>query len=528
MTPKEALQKGNAALKAGDGVAAAGYFRAVLARAPRHAAALKALRKLEGAPAQSPVTQSEIQNLIGLLNQNKLSEAEQMATELIRRAPEMSGLYNIRGLALGNQGKSEAALASFRKATVIDPRNYEALNNLGLKLKETGDLAGARKALEKALAINPAQVQARFNLGVVLVELDAFDEARGALERVVAEMPDLALGWFELGKLKALLGDRAGAEADLRRAIAGDPALIGAYTALAGVIRFEAADPLIAAMADLAKGEQSDGLERAALAFALGKAFEDAGAIDRSYRYYALGNDIQKGFGTYSDADTKAEFAEMKAAFASHTPALQSKVVKPRPIFITGMNRSGTSLVEQILAMHSKVHGMGEMDAVGDFAARHKPANFRYIGLIRRVFPEAPIICLDREARDLCFSNFKASVASTGHMYSYDQRDLAQYYLHHRDLMAHWHRVYGDSLYRLSYERLTQDPEPEIRSLLAYLGLEWEDQVMEFHTSSRAVRTLSQSQVRNRINTGSVGAWRRFESHLEPMLEILAKGGISD
>ena len=154
------------------------------------------------------------------------------------------------------------------------------------------------------------------------------------------------------------------------------------------------------------------------------------------------------------------------------------------------------------------------------------PANFKYIGLIRKLFPDAPVICLEREARDLCFSNYKAAVESTGHMYSYDQRELARYYLMHRDLMDHWHAVFGDGLYRLSYEKLTKAPETEIRAMLAYAGLDWEDAVMSFHQSNRAVKTLSQSQVRNAINRGSVGAWRKFESHLSPMLEELAKGGV--
>jgi len=560
MTQKHMLHLANKALKAGDAGAAAGYFRAVLAKMPRHAAALKGLKKLEGRAGMAPVSGAEIEAVIAQLSAADFAGAEATAQALIRRAPDLSGLYNIRGLAQGGQARDQAALGSFRKAFQLDGRNYEALNNLGLKLRETGQPHEARKALQKAIAIKPGYAQALFNLGTVLVVLAEYDAAETALRAAIDAMPGLATAWCELGKLQALRGFDAAAAESLREAIRLDRGLVGAYGALASVVRFEASDAVIGAMVRLVEDGSISGLELAALCFALGKAFEDAGAIDRSFGYYALGNQTQRRFASYNEVAQKAEFGAIKAAFGAPAPAIVAKAAKPQPIFIVGMNRSGTTLVEQILAGHARVGTCGELEDFSRFAAAHDhdlaavtdrelhrfrsgylaglrhhthaqfaidkmPANFKYIGLIRRLFPTAPIICLDRAPQDLCFSNYKASVESTGHMYSYDQRDLARYYLMHRDLMAHWDGLFGTGLYQLSYEALTQSPEAEIRALLVHVGLAWDPDVMNFHTAHRVVKTLSQSQVRRAVNQGSVGAWRKFESHLGPMLEELAKGG---
>ncbi|MCB1366611.1 MAG: sulfotransferase [Rhodobacteraceae bacterium] len=558
MTPKDALRIADKALAAGDTATALKHYRAVLARLPRHAAALKGMRRIERLGGLAPVTPDDYSRLVACLQSEDFTRTEAMADALILRDPNLPGLYNVRGLAQSSLGRDTAALASFRKAVALDPLMPEAAGNLGQKLRETGDPGAALLVLEPVARAHPNHVQVQFNLATIYEALDRLDDAEARFDKAVALAPGMAAAWLERGKLHALRGRREAAIGDLERSIALDPTRPDPYIALIRLQKIQQAKPLVSALEGLA-GQGRGALEEAQICFALGKAYEDMADYARAFDWYARGNDLQKTCAPYDEAATRALFDELKAAPLS--PLVDAPLQAQRPVFITGMNRSGTSLVEQILASHSMVHGGGEISVLGDLAAplrgRHgdldrgeatslaatycaaiaaksdlpfvtdkMPANFRWIGLIRRILPEARIILVERDVRDVCFSNFKASFESAGHMYAYDQQSLARYYAIYADLVAHWKAVFGDALFVLKYEDLVADPEPVIRRLLGFIGLDWEDQVMEFHRSGRAVRTLSQAQVTSPIYDSSINAWRNFEPYLGPMLDELAAAGL--
>ena len=228
------------------------------------------------------------------------------------------------------------------------------------------------------------------------------------------------------------------------------------------------------------------------------------------------------------------------------------------PIFVLGMPRSGTTLVEQVLASHSRVFGAGELELLESAVAAHgsteippsidsftrirdayrqglaklgvaeafvtdkMPLNFRWIGYICTALPEARIVHVQRDARATCWSCFKHYFSSRGNGFASDLRDVARYYRLYADLMAFWHDRFPGRIHDLSYEALTEHQEDQTRSLLAYLGLDWEDACLAFHLAERSVQTASATQVRQRLYQGSSEAWRRYEAHLGPMLEVLA------
>ncbi len=563
MTPKEILNLAQQAVEAGDLTRAAQFYRQVLASAPKHAKALKGLRKVERlAPTNArSVDQNDVSQALSLIQSGSFKSADILLNDLIERAPTLPVLFNLRAIALSNLSNNDGALASFETAVALEPANGEYRNNLALKLKETGQTDKAVKQLQTVIRRYPNYAEAHFNLGTVYDARDDFEQAERSFQTAVRLQPNFELAWRELGKLLATHGQRARAADCLHKAIALSPDSYFAYVALVKIEKPSADSVITHKLVDFARAGILTGLDLAVVCFALGKIFEDNADYARSFAYYEQGNALQRAFGDYSIASTGAEFQSLQRIYTggSDTAVAQNRHTVPQPIFIVGMNRSGTSLIEQMLACHSDVHGGGELETINDLAqdinagqampdadairtfARaylshigtisdrlfftdKMPSNFKWIGLIRAAFPTAPIIYMRREARDLCFSNFKASFGVTGHMYVYDQVELAAFHNMFGDLMDHWLRVHGDTILTLDYEALIDDTEAQARRVLAFCGLDWQDEVLNFHQSARAVRTLSQDQVRAPIYRTSLGAWENYAPYLAPLLKTLDAG----
>lgn len=302
--------------------------------------------------------------------------------------------------------------------------------------------------------------------------------------------------------------------------------------------------------------------DRMQLSFALGKAHDDIGNHDKAFSYLLDGNRLRKQELKYDISSARASFTKIKATFSENVPALNvgnepNGAEGQRPIFILGMPRSGTTLVEQILASHSQVYGAGELRLLGPLVNTIKwsatqlssgqlesirksyssglteigasepyitdkmPLNFQWIGFIFTAIPGAKIVHVKRDARATCWSNFKHYFSGKGNGFANDLQDVAEYYKMYIDLMAFWHQKFPGRIYYLNYEALTEHQEEETRKLLYYVGLDWEDQCLEFHETKRTVRTASATQVRQKMYQGSSEEWRNYEKHLEPMVELL-------
>ena len=308
--------------------------------------------------------------------------------------------------------------------------------------------------------------------------------------------------------------------------------------------------------------------DRIHLYFALGKVYGDVDQYDRCFNCLEKGNRLRsKQLGYTIDKD-RILFAKIKELFSAESLALNAEGdsdTSIQPFFIIGMPRSGTSLVEQILASHSKVHGAGELEAMARLAfpiisgqsnedsneeailSRRKieslhngyletltslnvpetiivdkmPGNFRFVGLILSAFPNAKIIHLDRDPIATCWSIYKHFFSSKGNGYAYDMDNLAEYYRLYRGLMSFWRGLFPKGIYELSYEDLTENQEEQSRKLLEFCELDWEEQCLNFYQTKRAVRTASSVQVRQKMYKGSSEAWRKYESHLQPLINGL-------
>jgi tetratricopeptide (TPR) repeat protein len=436
---------------------------------------------------------------------------------------------------------------------------------------QSGRTAEALKLWKNALAIDPDFPEAAVNLANHYQQTGKAQEAASLYRRVIANHPEQVAAKYLLGNLLKAQGKIDKAEVIYRQIMTQQPDYTQAHFTFAGIHRYaDAGDPHIGAMLKLYQRPSLGPDRKIHLAFALAKAFEDVGDYSRAFEYLQAGNAIRaREFEYRIDGDADM-VANIMTTFDAESLA-QVKVdaeSSGKPIFIIGMPRSGTSLVEKILASHPDVHGGGErhefyslgarlfldpekryqynalasypapaferlgreyVEQIGrlDPAARRitdkLPMNFLMMGLIRLALPNARIIHCSRDARDTCLSIYKMNFTTANYRFAYELKSVARFYKLYEDLMAHWREVFPGGFYEVSYESLTAEPEPEIRSLLAACDLDFHQDCLQFHRSAGMVTTASAVQVRRPIYTSSVGLWRKYGDALAPLLEELGE-----
>lgn len=470
---------------------------------------------------------------------------------------------NLAGAHLGHSdarrdaGDPAGAMDSLAAALELHPGRPELLINLGNLQAETGDAAAAVTSFRAATEAMPGNAEIHNNLGNALIELDDADAALASFRRAVELDPGFAVAHNNLAMAQSNAGDADAALASVREALRLRPDYAEAQFNLSQLTDLDDDDPDLAAMRAGVDAPGLDDTARTYLCFALAKAELALGHVEAGMARLIEGNALRKRALGYDIAGDERLFQAIETYFdGAADPPIAAASAVPRPVFILGMPRSGTTLVEQIVAAHADVHGAGELDALGravaasgwdrgtargdvmaavrdtyldDIARRTSapvitdkmPANFKWIGFIRAALPEARIVHLRRDPAAVCWSNFKTFFTSAGMGQAFDLEDIARYHKLHDRLMASWHDRFPGAVFELDYERLTENPEAEARRLLGHLDLPWDDAVLDFHRARRVVRTASQMQVRREIYTGSSEEWRAYADRLKPMLDIL-------
>jgi tetratricopeptide (TPR) repeat protein len=385
------------------------------------------------------------------------------------------------------------------------------------------------ECLQQALTITPENAEVWMRLGVTLASLDQTQEALAALNRALALAPENAEPYLTISALK----------------------------------KYQTTDPEIADMKALfaaRKNEKSIGMY---LGFGLGKALEDIGNYSDAFEHWDWANRIRRQDFTYSINTDRTLFKRIRSTFnPQYLDTYRGyQDYKSTPIFVVGMLRSGTTLIEQILASHTQVQGAGELNFISGFGRRNMkkieqnpefdftafgteyrevlarysgengpvvdklPGNFMWLGMIKSVFPKAKIINMRRDPRDNCLSIYKNYFQADAHEYGYDLKELAEYYALYRDMMSYWDTTLKGHIYHCDYETLTAEPEVESRKLLEFCDLSWQPGVLEFHKAKHVVKTASIGQVRHEINQKSVKSWQRFERELSPLISALERTG---
>jgi len=450
-------------------------------------------------------------------------------------ASDSQSLYNL-GVALNDAGQTEEAKKIYQRATEIDPNHGLAFNNWGSAVEAEGDKETAKALYSKAVAINARHPEAQNNLGAILSEQGDLEGARAAFSAAIDANPSFVDPHFNISTLKTYRS--------------GDP-------------HAEMLESLAKQRFDLP--EQS----RSRLCFALGKSREDLGYYQRAFDAYAEGNRLARATIDFDEERLDRTLQSIESQFTKEFMASRSADghPDPTPVFIVGMPRSGTTLLEQILSSHPSVYGAGELhflndvivqacslkpngfpQALSEFDAEEymemggayinqlrgfssmatritdkMPANFFHIGMIQLMMPNAKIIHSRRDPMDTCWSNFTRHFNSTME-FAYDLEELGRYHNRYQDLMEHWAQVLpAHKILHVDYESVVGDLEGQARRMIEFIDLDWDEACLAFHQNTRLVQTASIAQVRQPIYKSSLARWRAFEDQLEPLRKVLSQ-----
>ena len=511
-------------------------------------------------------------------------------------------LYN-RGVTLANLGRLGEALASYDRVLELDPRHVQTLNNRGVALQAFGRVPEAIQNLDLAVSIDPRNTPALCNLANALRQLNRFEEALVCCERALAVDPNHVVASNERGVALGKLGRLEQAVAAFKRTLKLDPKHVEAHENLFVVLtelgrteeatlsieeairlapgrvrpyynltetrKISPGDPRIANMeAIAAQMSQLGATAKIEICFSLGKTYADIGDYDRSFKWLSQGCGLKRELTDYDEASTLGMMERTAKAFDARLLARKagSGVASRVPVFILGMPRSGTTLVEQILASHPEVYAAGEIEAFlsamvqcsaaqgvpdtaegfaglspaglaelgEDYLKRVTPLapeaarivdkslqSFRFAGLIHLALPNARFIHLRRNPIDNCLSCYTKLFVSDL-PYTYDLGELGRYWKAYDRLMAHWRQVLPkETLLEVRYEDVVADLEAQARAIVSHVGLDWDPACLDFHQTDRPVRTASLMQVRQPIYSTAVGRWRAYEKHLGPLVEAL-------
>ena len=567
----------------------------------------EAVEHYERAIALDPALTEAYVNLGGLqLRQGRLDAAETNLRTAVTLNKDLPEAYHHLGDLSWRLNKADAAIEYYNKALLLKPTLAEAVNNLGSVLFDQYEIEQAIDCFRKALHLKPALIEAHYNLAVARLEQGLVDEAIQSSKEAIRLNPNYVDAYNNLGRIYKGLGRMEEALSCYQTAVRLAPNNTKAITGLASMYEQQGdkekaialVQPLIdsgdesaeAALvfARLSKytkkfreaariiesvlqGNRASVAQRGSLHFELGRTLDSMDEYDAAFEHYHKGVALKCKARRFDMARHIKSIDELirvySREFVQNAP--RASHGSKRPLFIVGMPRSGTTLVEQILDNHPAVSGAGELFAISGIASSladvaapdsphgvtrltqeacnglaqpyldlletfsrtasyvtdKMPNNFMHLGLINLLFPQSRIIHCVRDPRDTCLSCYFQEFSWQSHYFSYDLAALGEYYLQYRRIMAHWRAVLDMPMLEVQYEELVNGQESVTRRMIEFCGLDWDPRCLQFQENRRTISTASYDQVRQPLYTRSIGRWRHYERHLGPLLSILERTG---
>lgn len=560
-------------------------------------------KKLAQAPLISPQQKVRLQKAIQAQSEKQFEVAELEYRALLSEQLIEPNIFIGLAFICANSGRFGEAVNLYLKALSIEPQNFNALMNLAGIYSHVRDFKNASECYRQVIAHNPNAIEAYLNLARVLTEIGALNEAKILCQKVIKLNPKLIQAQYHLGKILVLKGEHSEAERVFNSVIAYNSDYIEARYELANLLKSQGKfneakrhylqiikqrqvytqahfsystihkyknkqDKHLYEMLELYNKAHLQTENKIQLLFALSKAFEDIKEYEQAFHYLKLGNDLRFQKFNYRIDGDKLLIDSIVKNFSSEIFSnfkLDSEK-SAKPIFVVGMPRSGTSLVEKIISSHSEVYAAGEIDyffklatnsflnqstdylftglnsytkstfemlgqeylrkinllqANSEHITDKMPLNVLMIGLIKLVLPNAKIIHCVRDPIDNCLSIFKQNFATDNYQFAYNLKTLGQYHNQYTRLMTHWHEVMPGSVYDIAYESLIENPEIEIRKLIQSCDLEWQDNCVNFYRTKGTVKTASAYQVRQPLYKSSVRLWEKYQEFLSPLITEL-------
>jgi len=478
--------------------------------------------------------------------------------------------HNNLGNLLTQKGRIKESIEHLNLALKLNPKFAEAHNNLGLANMELNKLSECINNFLLAIECNPQYEGAYINLGRVYLELDEFDHEVNCYKKFLKNKPNSSKILVQLGRAYRNKGKNKLAIDCFESSLDFNPESFSAYFELANEPEYKLNNKQIAIMESFAENDALNEDDKIKLNYSLALIYEKNENSDKLFTSLYRANSMRKKLLNYSLDDDEKRLKNVRDFYQRSLNAKKIKLdekSKPKnPIFIVGMPRSGSSLIEQILSSHHSVHGGGELqifrkilnplintflidkesfqETIEDmncyelirnqylesidrlnfkeaFFTDKALLNFQYIGLILRALPESKIIHIKRDARAICWSNFKTNFPQRGIAFSNDLNDLVGFYKLYEEQMRFWHSLFPNKIYDLQYENLTKNQVTETKKLLDHCSLSWDENCLHFYNHNRSVKTASKDQVRKKMYSGSSEAWKKYSKNLQPLIQEL-------
>lgn len=508
------------------------------------------------------------QQAVMALNRKEWRQAWAMAQRVLEMSGEHGGVHFVAGVAAMELGQMPAAVVHLRRATQLSPGRADYATQMARLLVSLRAFQEAHSYADQAVRLEPHDAYSLDTLGVVFTRINEHARALALFEKAVLMVPGEAVFRYNYGTSLLFSGRAEEAEAEYRKCLELAPGYWRAYASLANVKRWANGCNNISLYERAAAAAERSAEGSLYVNLALAKEQEDVGDYPAAFASYVRAKNSQKALRNYvSEADLKL-FEGLQKAFDG-IDDFEGGADCDEPIFVLGMPRSGTTLVERIISSHPDVHSAGELqnfpmmvkrlsgtrtNAVTDVAtltaldgmdwkalgqgyvkstlpgtagARRfvdkLPHNFLYVGHIAKALPKARIILLRRDPVDTCLSNFRQlfSLSSSVYDYSFDLLDTGRYYLMFDRLMEYWCQRLGERVLVVHYEKLVERQEDETRRIIEFCGLEWTDACMRFEENSAPVATASVVQVRSKLTKEYVGRWQRYGEAVDPLRQLL-------